>query len=205
MKKIAALMAIAAIALPQSAIADGFVTNKAGIKSFVFTGLPLNQAVPIQIVGWPKDKATTPNACGLTIVAPTTGATIMMIAFPSAPLVEAASLPVQTIPTCSGGVLAEPRTANFRTSTGSVVLINQTAGTIRIVQQISRTIKSNGCGIAKLNPPKQTFAGGWWFEGGSFNINNQSLYADDLLGVPEMSICRTVGTQKVTYVPFVSP
>lgn len=201
-KLIAAILSIAAIALPQSAIANGHITNTAGTKIFVFTGLTPDQSVPVRIVGWPRDKATVPNACGLTIIAPSTGATILQIATASS-MIDVASLPVQTVPTCSAGTLAEPRTANFKTSTGSVVLVGQAAGSIRIIQDITRNIKSNGCGIARLSPPKQTFAGNWWLEGTSFIVGGQTLYSDDMLGTPETSICKTVGTQKVKYVPLV--
>ena len=202
MKKLAATLAtFALIAFPQSGIANGFVTNTAGAKIFIFTGLSPDQSIPIKIVGWPRDKATVPNACGLTVVAPSTGATILQIATASS-MINVASLPVQTVPTCSAGVLAEPRTANFKTSTGSVVLVGQAAGSIRIIQDITRNIKSNGCGIARLSPPKQTFAGNWWLEGTSFIVGGQTLYSDDLLGTPEQSICKTVGGQKVKYVPL---
>jgi hypothetical protein len=203
-KVVAAIFSIAAIALaPLSAIANGFVTSAAGNKIFVFTGLTPDQSVPVTISGWPKDKNTAPNACGLTIIAPSTGGAILQIAPQSGMMIDATSLPVQAIPTCVGAALAEPRTANFRTATGQVVLIGQAASQVRIIQNITRNIKANGCGIARLSPPRRGFAGGWWFEGTSFTFGEETLFADDLFGTEEKSICRTIGGQKVKYVPLV--
>jgi len=203
-KLIAVLIAIVAIGFPQSAIANGFVQNAAGIKRFVFTGLAANSSISIQIAGWPRDRAAIPNACGLTIIAPSAGAAIMQLAFAGSNPLNASSLPVQSVPACSGGVLAEPRTANFKTASGSVVLVGQAAGSVRVIQDITRNIKTDGCGIARLAPPKRTFAGGWWFEGTSFTpAGGQVLYADDLLGTEEKSICKTVGGQKIKYVPLI--
>lgn len=202
-KTIAALISIVAIVFPQAAIANGFITTTAGIKRFIFTGLATNSAVAVRIQGWPRDKATVPNACGLTVIAPSTGASIMLIAFANSNPIDVAALPVQTVPACSAGVLAEPRTANFKTSTGSVVLVGQAAGTARVIQDITRNLKTDGCGIAKLTPPKQSFPNGWWFEGTSFTPAGGSiLYADDMLGNEEKSICKTVGTQKIKYIPL---
>jgi len=202
LKNISLALVIAIV--PQSAIANGFTQNAAGVKSFVFVNLPASVPTSMRIVGWPRDIVARPNACGLTVIAPSTGATISEITFPAASSVEFASLPVQTIPTCSAGVLAEPRTANFRTATGSVVLVSQSAGLpIRVIQEITRTLKANACGMARLAPPRQTFPNGWWFEGSSFVAAGQTLFADDLLGIQEKSICRKVGNQFLRYIPLV--
>lgn len=203
MKIIPALIAFAAIVFPQSAIANGFVQNAAGVKSFVFVGLPPSAPTSMRIVGWPRDITAKPNACGFTAIAPSTGATILQITFPSAPSVEVVSLPVQTIPTCIAGV-SEPRMGNFRTATGSVILIGQPTGSpIRVIQGITRTLNANACGMARLAPPRQTFPNGWWFEGTSFVAAGQTLFADDLLGTQERSICRKVGNSFIKYIPLV--
>lgn len=184
----------------QAAIANGYVLSSSGSKSFVFTGLTPNQSHSVRIAGWPRDRNFSPNACGLTIIKPSSGAVILQLAFPASSLINVSSLPTQSLPTCSGGQLSEPRTANFKTPEGSVVLLNQ-SGSVRVIEDVTKSIKSNACGNGKLNPPKSTF-NGWWFEGTSFQIGNQTVYADDLLSTLENSICRKVGGNFIKYVPL---
>ncbi len=185
----------------QSAIANGFVSSPSGAKSFIFTGLSPNQSHSVRIIGWPRDRSVTPNACGLTVIKPSSGASILQLAFPSSLMIDVASLPVLSLPACSGGQLAEPRPSNFKTAEGSVILVSQSAGSVRVIEDTQKVVKSNNCGMAKLNQPKSTF-NGWWLEGTAFQVANQNLYADDLLSSQEMSICRKIGNQFIKYVPF---
>jgi hypothetical protein len=199
MKKIL-LGFLGVMAFSQAAIANGFVTSSTGRQTFVFTGLSPNQTHSVKIVGWPRDRSVTPNACGLTVVKPSSGGVILQLAFPSSSPIRVSDLPLQTLPVCSGGQLAEPRTANFRTSEGSVVLVGQ-SGSIRLIEDITKSIKSNECGNARLGQPKSTF-NGWWFDGTTFQIAGQELQAEDLLAIVEMSICKKVGGQFIKYVPL---
>ncbi|MGL4378442.1 MAG: hypothetical protein ACRCT1_18530 [Microcoleaceae cyanobacterium] len=189
------------MAFSQAAIASGHIVSSSGAKSFVFTGLTPNQTHSVRIMGWPRDRNFSPNACGLTIIKPSFKAVILQLAFPASSLIDVGSLPTQSLPTCSGGQLSELRSVNFKTPEGSVVLVNQ-SGSVRVIEDITKSVKSNACGNAKLNPPKSTFFNGWWFEGTSFQIGNQTVYADDLLSTLENSICRKVGGNFVKYVPL---
>lgn len=191
------------MAFSQAAIANGHIVSSTGIKSFIFTGLTPNQTHSVKIMGWPRDRNLTPNACGLTIVKPSSsGGVILQLAFPSSSSISVASLPLQSLPVCSSGQLSEPRTANFKTPEGSVVLVGQSAGSVRLIEDITKSVKSNACGNARLSQPKSTFNGGWWFEGTTFQIAGQELQAEDLLAIVEMSICRKVGGQFIKYGPF---
>lgn len=68
--------------------------------------------------------------------------------------VDTASLPTQLLPGCTNGTPAETRSANFRTSTGDVVIVGRTAGsyvTIQVPQNRDRSATANACGFAKFS------------------------------------------------------
>ena len=71
--------------------------------------------------------------------------------------IDYASLPIQTLPTCTNGTFAEARTANFKTAKGQVVIVGKTANTsvsISVASESLRNLAINGCGTGLLRAPK---------------------------------------------------
>jgi hypothetical protein len=101
--------------------------------------------------GLEATKTLTASACGLASWKPTATAPIPATFTVGGTTVTLASLPVQLKPGCANGVLEEPRTANFKTSTGEVVLVG-TAGQVMTATYSAtkqRKAKANLCGIVK--------------------------------------------------------
>jgi hypothetical protein len=72
--------------------------------------------VSANLLGQTKDTTKVANACGLAVFNDSTTA-------PNSGVAGFAALPVQTIPTCTGTTLSEPRTANFKTATNQIVKV----------------------------------------------------------------------------------
>jgi hypothetical protein len=67
--------------------------------------------------------------------------------------VDTASLPTQLLPNCTNGTAQETRNANFKTSTGDVVIVNRPAGsyvTVQVPQNRDRSATANACGFARF-------------------------------------------------------
>lgn len=68
--------------------------------------------------------------------------------------VDTSTLPTQLLPTCTNGTPQETRSANFKTSSGDIVIVGRTAGsyvTIQIPQNRDRSATANACGFAKFS------------------------------------------------------
>ena len=112
--------------------------------------------------------------------------------------ITVASLPVQTLPACSSGAFAEPRTSNFKTSTGDVVVVGKTAGSaiaIDIPQSTSKSVKINGCGFGVLKN-SSSFA-----IPATFTVNSNSFTLASLSSAVNPPYCRTVSGVSYGYVP----
>lgn len=71
--------------------------------------------------------------------------------------IDYASLPVQTLPTCTNGQFSEARTANFKTAKGQVVIVGKSPSTsvsVTVMADSLRDIAVNGCGNALLRASK---------------------------------------------------
>jgi hypothetical protein len=133
---------LAAIALPQSAIAQTVFLNGAD-RVLVFEGTP---NAPFESFIWTgKTKIFTANACGLVIV-PTLEHSFQRVF--AGTRIDYSSLPIQNLVTCSAGILSEPRSVNFKTPDGRTVLVGQPGATE--VQYMSRSRRA-GTMPAALN------------------------------------------------------
>jgi hypothetical protein len=109
--------------------------------------------------------------------------------------IDATALPTQSLPACNNGTFQEPRTANFKTPAGQVVIVNKTAGSaaISLPTEIVRRVSINGCGFGKFKAPP-TF---------SIGATNYTLTALPNAGKPP--VCRVVDGISTGYTPSTWP
>jgi hypothetical protein len=194
MKKIiAATVALAAIVFSESAIAQS-VFIKALDRVLVFEGTP---NAPFEAFIWTgKTKLITANLCGLAIV-PTYEHPMQRV-IASGSNVNYSDLPIQTLVTCSGGVLSEPRPSNFKTADGRTVLVGR-SGSIEVfyMARSKRGGTFNACGF-KLATIKNADAIGADSIPIDYSGNTQSL--GDLISVDSLPICKKVGSVYTKYI-----
>lgn len=191
-KAIAAILSIVAIALPQVAIAQT-VFIKGVDRVLLFDGIA---SAPFEAFVWTgKTKAFIANPCGLIIV-PTSEHPLQRVF--AGTNIGYSSLPVQTLVTCSTGILSEPRPDNFKTSDGRTVLVGRT-GSIE-VQYMARSRKGgtfNACGF-KLATIKNADAVGADSIPVDFGGNTQEL--GDIITISSLPLCRKVGNNFIKYI-----
>lgn len=202
MKKIAALIALAiaacgiAIAFPQTAIAQSLVVGfpESTSVTLVFEGTPNS---PFNANIWTLSAANKlANPCGLVIVStlenPKQFVTVGSQTF------KHLNLPVQTLPVCSGGVLSEPRTANFKTPDGKTVLVNQ-SGTVEIRYLLRRKRGGtfNACGLKTSVIKLYDLVGA---DSIQVDFQGEIQSVGDLEQVAQVPLCRKVGSNFVRYV-----
>lgn len=192
-KVIAAILSIAAIALPQSAIAQTQFFNGAD-KILQFEGTP-NSPFAAEI--WTiKTASVTANACGLATVR--TLPNSMQFVRVGDNQIDYSSLPVQTIPSCSGGVLSEPRPNNFKLADGRTVLVGQ-SGSVS-VQFLGRSARSgtfNACGLRNITIKNSDAVGA---DSIPVVFGGQTQSLGDINQVLSLAICKKVGGNSVKYI-----
>lgn len=215
-KVIAALIAFAAIALPQSesAIAEfrGYSElNSSGRRRFIFEGMLPSSVATINLGMWFFDKVYTPNSCGLVVIKTRANQSFrvvtnasqsnMGIPFSSMGFPE---LPTQSIPTCSpNGQLSEGRTQPFKSPEGWIVLVNQTPSlplALRVMVNQETTVKTNQCGIGKvLSPKENTSLGAYSWEMSGFQFGAENYTGEQIMTNTPPPICKKVGNSYVIY------
>jgi hypothetical protein len=101
--------------------------------------------VTANLLGQTKLRTAVANACGLATFSDSTTT-------PNSGMVGFAALPVQTIPACVGGVLAEPRTADFKTATNQIVKVGTAASAQSITLPVTKLKKGTPrAGLLRLS------------------------------------------------------
>lgn len=112
--------------------------------------------------------------------------------------VDATTLPTQTLPSCVSGAFAEPRTANFKTPAGQVVIVGKTpnsAVSIELPQPSVATVSVNGCGFGVLRPRTgQTLPA-------TFSTDSTSYTMASLKDAAKPPLCRTTNGAAAAYIP----
>lgn len=148
MRKLAiALIAVLSMTAPTLAAEQGRIFKDRSGTVFIY-GLQPNQ--PVQAA---RDetamKPLTPNACGLLLIRDVTRTiAVENIA------VNPAQLPVELLPPCKDGQLAESRPYPFKTPDGIVVLpkpVNRWYNVVYLNQRYERRLKANVCGFIRLS------------------------------------------------------
>lgn len=128
------------------------------------TGLSPSQKV--EYSAGELSRKITANFCGLVIVPVPTGASMPASITVDGTSVNTTTLPVQSVPQCVNNTLKEARPANFKDSTGRVIIVGKTSGVQSIVAYPGvpsiKSITANACGYARIsnstsNPAPATF------------------------------------------------
>lgn len=148
MRKLAAIATLMSLfAAPTLATEQGRIFKDKSGTVFIY-GLQ-----PFQQVQASRDetamKTLSPNACGLLIIRDVTH-TIAVEDIGINP----AQLPVELLPPCQNGQLAESRPLPFKTPDGIVVLpkpVNRWYNVVYLNQRHQRNLKANACGFIRLS------------------------------------------------------
>lgn len=133
-----------------SALAAPFKDSDGNIH---FQDLTAAQKISVQYGTYTTKK--TANGCGLVSISkPSSVATMPASIVVGTDTIDVASLPVQTTPKCTNNVLAEARSTNYKTSSGTVVVVGKTSGISYDVTftgvPVTKTSTANACGFVKL-------------------------------------------------------
>jgi hypothetical protein len=108
--------------------------------SLTYNGMLRSRDYQANSCGWVTLRNSSTNPISGTIVVGGTN-------------VDTSSLPTQLLPTCTNGTPQETRNANFKTSTGDVVIVGRTAGsyvTVQVPQNRDRAGTANACGFVRF-------------------------------------------------------
>jgi len=154
-KKLGAIASTAVVAF------SAFPAMAAGIPSGLFRDASNNiyrmgqsptASIELQYEGLTATRDLKASACGLASLRGTLATPLPTTFTVGGVAVNVASLPVQIKPSClASGQLQEPRTANFKTSAGEVVLVSSANAIVPISYSVNkiRKAKANACGVAK--------------------------------------------------------
>jgi hypothetical protein len=193
MKRLSLLALVTAIAFPQSAIGQSVFLNGLD-RVLVFEGTANN---PFAAEIWTAKSATvTANPCGLAFVK--TAPNPMQSLLVNGAFVDYAALPVQTVPVCSGGILSEPRTVNFKLADGRAVLVAQSGSVaVQFLGRSSRTGTFNGCGFRSITIKNADAVGA---DSIPVTFGGQTQSLGDINQIISLPICKKIGNNFVKYV-----
>lgn len=108
--------------------------------------------VPVTFIGADRTRRVSANACGLIILRSSPTAPLSGLKSVDGMTINQATLPTRLIPRCLNGTLEEPRTADFKTATGDVVIVKtpNTSYNAIYTADVTRTLRANVCGFATL-------------------------------------------------------
>ena len=112
--------------------------------------------------------------------------------------VDASTLSVQTLPSCVSGAFAEPRTTNFKTATGQVVIVGKTAGSavaVSLPSATTRNVTANACGFGVLKGTVSSALPA------TFMVGATSYTVATLPDATTAPYCRTIDGTPFGYVP----
>jgi hypothetical protein len=144
-----------------------------------------------------KSTARLAGSCGeLRISVPSTGSFAGLKV--DGVTVDASALSVQTLPSCVSGAFAEPRTTNFKTATGQVVIVGKTAGSavaVSLPSATTRNVTANACGFGVLKGTTTSPLPA------SFMVGTTSYTVATLPDATTAPYCRTIDGTPYGYVP----
>lgn len=196
--------AIASSIAPAAAIPYGASTvYKAidGTNTVVVFSATAGSRVQVNLGTQPKPSAKLAGACGeVRISSPSTGSFSGLKVDGVA--VDAATLITQTLPSCTSGTFAEPRSANFKTPNNQVIIVGKTVGSavsVELPQATTRSVTVNACGFGVLRPATgQTLPA-------SFSVDATSYTLASLPNAGNAPLCRTANGISSGYVPSTWP
>ncbi|MBD2773200.1 hypothetical protein ICL16_14265 [Iningainema sp. BLCCT55] len=164
----------------------------------IFSASP-GSKVQVNLGSQSKPSAKIVGACGeIKISVPSSGSFTGLKVDGTA--VDTASLATQTLPSCVNGTFAEPRSNNFKTPSGQVVIVGKTANTaasIELPQPTTKSVSVNACGFGVLKASTgQTLPA-------TFNVDTTEYTLASLPDAQVPPYCRTIQGVSSGYVPAV--
>ena len=159
-KQLSALAGLSMVTAPMMAsismaAPSGFSTHKDSKGAVYFGGVNSGEVI-VSEGNVPKTKNLKVNACGQILVKGSTTSPIPATFTVGSTTITVANLPTQINPKCNTttGALEEARTADFKTSDGTVVLVGKTANSsvvMNYLASVSKKVKMNACGFGKIS------------------------------------------------------
>lgn len=169
---------------------------KDGVTS-IYISSTANSRVQVDLGSVERSTARIVGACGeVRISVPSSGTFTGLKVDGTA--ISADSLPSQVMPSCVNGAFSEPRTENFRTPNGQVVIVNKTPGAavaIVLPNEATRNISVNACGFAVLRATTSTALPD------NFSISGTAYTTASLQDAGDAPICRTSNGESTVYIP----
>lgn len=117
------------------------------------TGQSPQTRVQLTYQGMMRSRDYQANSCGWILLRNSTTNPIAGTINVGGTSVNTATLPTQLLPGCNNGIAEETRAANFKTTTGDVVVVGRTPGgyvTVQTPQDRVRNATANACGVARF-------------------------------------------------------
>ena len=188
----ASVLSLGTLAIASSAYAIPYGTNtvyKAGTD--VIISAPAGSQVQVGLGSTVKSRAVLSGSCGEVKVNP--GKTPPETITVGTKTITIANLPTQLLPKCVNGQFAEARTADFKTSTGQIVVVGLTPNqsvTVGVPTAAVRKVTINGCGFGTLKNAS-----------GSITVNGQNYTVSSLPNAGAAPVCRTSNGISTGYTP----
>jgi hypothetical protein len=138
-----------------SGIAQASMIFKDSQNNLYIAGISPQQEATFSYPGTPKVSSARANLCGAVVVRGSGGVPITGTIKVDNVSIDSSTLPTQLLPPCTNGSFAEPRTSNFKTSDGQVVVVGKTANNfygIETPENAIRRVRANACGLVKVAP-----------------------------------------------------
>ncbi|GAX45779.1 hypothetical protein NIES4075_68000 [Tolypothrix sp. NIES-4075] len=194
-----AIAALAFISTPALAIpyqgATVYKASVGGVDQIIFSATA-NTRVAVSIENQTRNTGRIAGSCGEVKISSSTG-DYGGLEVDDTP-VDSSTLPVFNLPSCVSGAFAEPRTANFKTSTGQVVIVGKTPGSavkVNLPSDVTRYVTINGCGFGILKATSSSPIPA------SFKVGTESYTFSALTTSPGVPICRSSNGVYTGYVP----
>lgn len=194
-----ALTAVIASSSPALAIpyngATVYKTTADGIDQIIISGTASTR-VAVMIENQDRSTGRIAGACGEVRVSSSTGDYEGLKVDDTA--IDVSSLPSQTLPSCVSGSFSEARTANFKTPTGQVVIVNKTPGAavkVTLQSDSTRYVTLNGCGFGVLRATSSSPLPS------AFKVGTEAYTTGSLTTAPGAPLCRTSNGIATGYTP----
>jgi hypothetical protein len=194
----ASALSLGVLAIASSAYAIPYGTNtvyKTGTD--VIISATAGSQVSVGLGSTVKSKAALVGSCGEVKVSLGTTLTPPATLTVGTKTITIANLPTQLLPKCVNGQFEEARTADFKTSTGQIVVVGLTPSqsvTVGIPTATTRKVTINGCGFGTLKNATGTLA-----------INGQNYTVSSLPDAGAAPTCRNTNGVSTGYVPAAWP
>jgi hypothetical protein len=186
---------------PASAIPyNGATVYKAmdGMNQVVVFSASPGSRVSVNLGTSPRPAARLAGSCGEVRISPPASGDFTGLEV-DGEAINAASLTVQSLPSCVNGTFSSERPDNFKTPTGQVIVVGKTpqaAVSISLPAAVTRSVTVGACGFGVLRPTSTSGP-----IPATFSVDTTSYTLASLPDATTTPYCRTVDGTPYGYVP----